>query len=181
MTATSQFEMSAKENDVSPKGIRAIEGLMAGFSRLAERLQQVAQEGGQQTFGGTFTPPGGKPLNGVFGVSVKVGLGEGNQLKVEPFGNVRSDIETGEPLVDEVREPLVDLFDEEDEVLIVAEMPGIEAEEVRAKVDGARLTLSGDGASRKYRKELEVPSGLREEEIRITGRNGIIELRARRS
>src|SRR4051812_26976650 len=108
------------------KGAGAIQGLMNGFTRLLERLEEVSEqvgaagegsgEGVERTFSGTFEPGrmgppglgGPKGLKGVYGVSLKVGLGD-EGLKVEPFGNLRRDEATGEAVVDEVREPLVDV------------------------------------------------------------------------
>ena len=46
------------------------------------------------------------------------------EIKVEPFGNVTKDKESGRTVVHEVREPLVDVFEEDDHVLVIAEMPG---------------------------------------------------------
>jgi HSP20 family protein len=172
-----------KEAPGSKKGLSAIEGLVTGFSRLLERLEQVSKEGGERIYSGTLQPNasvGGKPTKGVFGVSVKVGLGDKNEFKVEPFGNVRSDQATGETLVEDVREPLVDVFDEEGELLIVAEMPGVESDDVRVALDGTRLTLTAERGERKYRKQLDVPADVRSDAIEIRGQNGIIELVARR-
>jgi HSP20 family protein len=40
---------------------------------------------------------------------------------VEPFGNIRRDGKTGEASVQPIREPLVDLFEEGSDVLVVAD------------------------------------------------------------
>ena len=53
-------------------------------------------------------------------------------MKVEPFGNVRKDERTGRATVREVMEPPVDVFEEADHVLVVAEMPGVGAEDVHS-------------------------------------------------
>ncbi len=166
---------SKNDETEAPKGIRAIEGLVAGFSRLVERLEALSREGGEERFEGTIGPTKGKrPMRGMIGLSLKVGgLGGEHELEVQPFGNV------GRDRVEEVREPMVDLFDEEGELMIVAEMPGVEPEDVKVTVDGTRLTLAAERGERKYRKQLEVPAGTRAEEIVVRGQNGIVELRAR--
>jgi HSP20 family protein len=151
-------------------------GLIAGLSRLAERLEQVAREG-EIRGGGPLQGSTKGPMKGVFGWSLKLGLGDKNEFKIEPFGNLRSD-DQGEPHVEEEREPLVDVFDEGNELTIVAEMPGVEAEDVRVSVDGTRLTLSAERGERKYKKQLDVPFAVQVDETR--GQNGIIEVRAHR-
>jgi len=133
-----------KEAPDSKKGLSAIEGLVTGFSRLLERLEQVSKEGGERIYSGD--PPAERHRRseadeGRLWRVGQVGLGDKNEFKVEPFGNVRHDQATGEPLVEDVREPLVDVFDEGGELLIVAEMPGVESEDVRVALDGTRLTL----------------------------------------
>jgi HSP20 family protein len=105
-----------------------------------------------------------------------MGLGGGPDFRVEPFGNVRRDRSTGESVVDEVREPLVDVFDEDDRLLIVAEMPGVEPEDVHVDVVGRRLTLAAERADRKYRKSIEVPEGTRRERLSVSCNNGIVEI-----
>ena len=58
-----------------------------------------------------------KGIKAVYGFSVKLG-GEG-QPRIEPFGNVRTEKGKG-PVVEEVREPMVDVFDEKETVVVVA-------------------------------------------------------------
>jgi HSP20 family protein len=187
--ATIGGSMATKDpGNASPTGKGALEGLMAGFLRLLERVEQISEEGGERVFRGTFPARsssgggGGEPraLKGVYGVSLKVGGLGGDEVKIEPFGNLRRDETTGEPVLEEVREPLVDVFDEPQGVLIVAEMPGVEAEDVRVAVEGARLTLEAERGERRYKKQLDVPAGLRADQVDVHGQNGIIELRARR-
>ncbi len=69
----------------------------------------------------------GKEVKGIYGFTVKVGLGDDGP-RIEPFGNIRKDRESGHTVVQEVREPVVDVFEEEDHVLVVAEMPGVSVE-----------------------------------------------------
>ena len=103
------------------------DGILKGLGDLVEKLSDLAEKGEQFSRTGEFQlGDEGKGLKGVFGFSVKTGLG-GKEVKVEPFGNISKDKATGKSMVHELREPLVDVFEEEDHVLIVAEMPGIEA------------------------------------------------------
>ena len=62
-------------------------------------------------------------------------------------------------MVHELREPLVDVFEEEDHVLIVAEMPGIEGEDVQVEV---RNNIRLDSLGKKGGQEIsqgDTPSG----------------------
>jgi HSP20 family protein len=77
-----------------------------------------------------------------------------------------------------VREPLVDVFEEEDRLLIVAEMPGIEQEDVVVELSDRLLTFSAERGDRKYRKSVEVPANIGRDQLVVSCKNGIIEISA---
>ncbi|MBU0713257.1 Hsp20/alpha crystallin family protein [bacterium] len=114
-----------------------------------------------------------KDLKGIYGFSVKVGLG--GKPTVEPFGNVKSTPKG--PVVDEAREPIVDIFEEENEIQILAEMPGVEEQDVELEINGDILILSAAGSDRKYHKELLLPSQVEPEALSRSHKNGIFEAR----
>lgn len=166
----------------SSKTAGSLGGLLGGLGDLVERLAELAEKGEELSkIGGinlkhTGT---GKDLKGVYGVSFKVGIG-GQGVKVEPFGNVRKDHTTGESVVQEIHEPIVDLFDEEDHVLVIAEMPGIDAEDVEVAIKDDILTLSARTEDRQYFKEVLLPGDFREENVTVSSRNGIVKIRCAR-
>lgn len=153
------------------------EGILSGFTELVEKLGDLAEKGEELRRTGEFTL-GGKPkeIKGVYGFSVKVGLG-GEGVKVEPFGNIRRDEATGQSVVQEIREPMVDLFEEADHVLLLAEMPGIAAEDVRLEVKDDLLTISAEKGDRKYRKEVLLPRPCAREKMTISCNNGVVEIK----
>ncbi|MGI5865251.1 MAG: Hsp20/alpha crystallin family protein [Myxococcales bacterium] len=156
-------------------------GILGGLTDLLGELEKLAETGKELRKTGSFETPGreggSKPAKGVYGFSIKVGAG-GQDFKVEPFGNVRRDKATGRSVVEEVREPLVDIFDEEDRLLVVAEMPGIEQEDVVVDLSDHTLAFSAEHGERKYRKSIEVPEGIRRDQIEVSCKNGIIEISA---
>lgn len=172
-----------------------ISGFLGGVTEFLEKLERLAESGGEISRTGTIPlsgreeGPGGaekrkeasKAPRGVFGFSVKMGLGGGPDFQVEPFGNVRRDRSTGESVVEEVREPLVDVFDEGDRLLIVAEMPGVEPEDIHVGIVGRLLTITAERADRKYRKSIEVPQGTQRDRLSVSCNNGIVEIGVARS
>ena len=109
---------------------------------------------------------------GLFGFSVgQLSTGE---PKVEPFGNIRP-TERG-PAIVEVREPMVDLFEDEDHLLVVAELPGVAERDISYQVRGDVLHISSAG-SRKYEKELSLPVAVDPSAIEATYNNGILQLK----
>ena len=57
----------------------------------------------------------------------------------------------------EQSEPLVDVSDEEEEVVVLAEPSGVEKEDISLYASKDGLTISVDTPQRKYQKELPLP------------------------
>lgn len=195
----------ARENLNTMRG--RIEEILHRLGQLAEG-KDWAEEGqiGQDDETGEA---GGKGLRGVYGFSVRVGATQGGgrpDIRVEPFGTVprgerkgtarasspapgRSPGQAGPPEreqrvpVREVREPLVDVIAEDDGILIVAELPGIATDQLTWTVSDDVLTLSAEasGGARAYQKEVLLPAACTAEGARLSGTNGVIELRLRRA
>jgi HSP20 family protein len=152
-------------------------GIFKGLAGLVERLGELAEKGGELSKTGKIEGTGReKEVKGVYGFSVKVGLG-GEGVSVEPFGNIRRDKTTGEATVQEIREPIVDVFDEKDHVLVVAEMPGVGVDDVLAELKDDILTLSAERGNKKYRKEMLLPGSFEKEKMTVCCNNGIVEIK----
>jgi len=71
----------------------------------------------------------------------------------------------------------MDIFEEENEIQILAEMPGVEEQDVELEIKGDILILSAMGFDRKYLKELLLPSQVESEAHSCSHKNGIFEAR----
>lgn len=154
-------------------------GLFAGLGAVIEQLgtlvEQAEQAGGVVTKSGEFKVGSDQRAKGVYGFSVRTGLGE-KGVKVEPFGNIRRD-EAGKLVaVHEVREPMVDVFDEPGRLLIVAEVPGIEEEDVQLEIHDDILLISTEKGAPRYRKEVLLPASFSSDKLSFQCRNGILEI-----
>jgi len=111
----------------------------------------------------------------VYGYSVKIGP-DGKPI-VREFGNMKPGIkgEEGLPLnLQDQREPLVDVIDEEEEIIVLAELPGVDKEEIQLYVDEHMLTIKVETPERRYRKELSLPDEIEASSSKSTYRNGIL-------
>ena len=109
---------------------------------------------------------------GVYGVSVRRDIG--GIPRVRPFGNIRR-TERG-PIIDEVREPLVDVFDEEEVVLVVAELPGVEEKDIQTEVSGDMLKLSTTTKDRRYAAQVQLPCPIDAGRVESAYKNGVLEI-----
>jgi HSP20 family protein len=169
---------SPRKNDGNEGGLG---GFLGGLGQLIEKLGELAEKGeelkGVKEFGEA------EGLHGVYGFTIKSNLvpdGLGGKVKVEPFGNVRKDDRTGRIRVHEVAEPLVDLFEEPDHVLVVAEMPGVGGDDVTLELNDDLLTIAAESGPKKYRKEVLLPAVFPPGSMTSTCRNGVLEIRLNR-
>ena len=150
-------------------------GILKGFGDLVERLGELSETGEQLSRKGEIHGAG-KEVKGIYGFTVKVGLGD-DRPRIEPFGNIRKDRESGRSVVQEVREPVVDVFEEDDHVLIVAEMPGISVEDVQLTVEDDLLIIAAVHGEKQYRKEVLLSASFPREKMQITCNNGVVEIK----
>jgi len=160
---------------VEEKDTAGLGGLLSGLGTVLEKLNELAETGDALRKSGSFSSADGR-VKGVYGFNIRTGLG-GEGVTVEPFGNVRKDEETGQTVVTEVREPLVDLFDEQDCVLVVAEMPGIAADDVKLDLQDDIVTIAAERGDMKYRREVLLPATFTSDRMGWKCRNGVLEVR----
>jgi len=156
-------------------GKLSLGGLFKGLGNLIELAGKVAEEGGEIRHEKAFTTkgPGGKELNGIFGVSIRTL--EGGRPVFETFGNIKKTAKG--PVVEEVREPIVDLFDEKGYIRLIAEVPGVNEEGMSVELKGDILSLSATGTERRYAKEILLPCPVKETSLQKSFRNGILEIK----
>lgn len=160
-------------------------GIFKGLATLVERLGALAEAGEQISRNAEFKA-GGKEIKGVYGFSVKMGLGkEGSSFKVEPFGNVGRPEESGtargrEAAVHEVREPIVDVFEEDACTLIVVEMPGVAKEDLTVEVEDDIVTIAAERGGKKYHKEILLSAPVNKKKKTVTSNNGVFEIKFRK-
>lgn len=112
----------------------------------------------------------------VYGYSVKIGP-DGEPI-IREFGNIKHGPggEGQPPLnLQDQREPLVDFVEEDNEVKVIAELPGVEKEDIQLFVTRRSLTINVDVPGRRYRKELVLPVDVDESSARSKYVNGVLE------
>lgn len=153
-------------------------GMFKGMGNLVDLVSRMAEEGQDEVSrAGSFEAHGGE-VKGVYGLSVRLGLG-GNPV-VEEFGNLRST--ASGPAVSDSREPLVDVLDEVEQIVVIVEVPGVEERDIHTDVRGSVLTISAATGRRKYSKEVALPAAVDPASVAISYLNGVLEVRlAKRS
>ena len=169
--------MKKKKDEMFTFGL---DGILGGLANLVDKLNGLAIKGEELSKSGEFKVEGSnKDAKGICGFSIKVGIGEkGEGVKIEPFGNIHKDEETGQTVVHEIREPVVDVLEEKGHTLVVVEMPGIGAKDVELDVKDDLLTIYAEKGKTKYRKEgIRLPHSYPKEKMTVSCNNGIIEIK----
>ena len=169
--------MAKERKDTSASFGPGLGGLFKGMGGLLDLVSKMAADGKEeQTMSGESEALGGK-AKAVYGISIRLGLG--GKPVIEQFGNVRA-TETGAEVA-EVREPLVDVMDEGDRLVVIAELPGVEADDIQVDIKDDVLILSAEGKHRKYSKEILLPALVEAEAMERSFKNGILEIRLNRT
>ena len=93
----------------------------------------------------------------------------------------------------EITTPAVDLYEEKDDIVVKAELPGMEKDNIEVNLSDNRLTIKGEKKKEEevqkegyYRSErsygsfvrtLELPSEVQTEKVKAAFKNGVLEIR----
>ena len=177
-----------KETDRAREELKALEdlplvgGLVKGLGKFIDLAEKVEEAGGEIKRRGEIR--GREGVRGIYGFSIRTGIGE--RPKIQTFGNIKAvrEREKAKPefKITETREPIVDVFDEKDHILVVAELPGINEKEIKTSLKGDILILeAGEEGKRKYYKEVLLPSKVNAETEERTYKNGILEIKFKKA
>ena len=125
------------------------------------REMESMQEQGDRASGGPF----------FYGFSMSQRPGE--EPEIREFGNIhqgKDQYEIGE------RKPLIDVFDNDKSVQVVAEVPGIEKEDVHLDIEGRELEIKAARGDRKYHEVVELPADVDIDSAKASYKNGVLEI-----
>jgi len=142
-------------------------GLLKGLGNFMQTVSEVLDEDEQGNGihkSGEFSLERSNQAHSLYGV--RLNMNESGLPKIEQFGTVPGS---------DLREPVVDVFDEESIIRIIAEMPGIEGDDVKTDLEENVLTLRAERNDRKYATEITIPAPVKDT-IKISCRTGLVEI-----
>ncbi len=145
------------KKDTGTPDIENINGFIGKFLEEANRnFSQVA------------TPS--EPV--VFGFNIRIG--ENGVPVVENFGNIKST--SSEVQLAETREPLIDVIERGDELIVMAEMPGVRKDSIELSLKGDTLEIGAFDGGRSYHKSVKLPYKVNPKNFRHGYNNGVLEV-----
>jgi HSP20 family protein len=164
------------QNQNSDFDLFGLGSLFKGIEKLVDLADKLEEKGGVSSEGEINLDHLKKGMKGVYGFTINTA--GGGSPKVKTFGNIKKTPEG--PKVDEEREPLTDIFDEKDEIVVIAEMPGIEYNDITIDLNEDILEFSAVNKNRKYRKELLLSVKVSKQNLSHKFTNGILEIRIKK-
>lgn len=148
-------------------------GLVEGMEKLFDIANRLKEAGGEVVKEGEIDLSKiKKGMKAMYGISLKGTIG-GKPI-IETFGNVKHTpkgaVVTGD------REPIVDVFDEKDSVVVVAEMPGIQKEDIKLELKENTMDISAKSADRSYKKKVAIPKGTKGEISEYSYQSGLLKV-----
>lgn len=146
--------------------------IFKGLGSLLETVQKMNARGcNELSKVSEFGSSGTKGLKGAYGFRIRVGgLGEHT---VQSFGNLQTN--DGKCEFVESWEPIVDVFDEGNCILVVVELPGVDSDHLQLDVVNGFLIIKASGP-RYYSREVALPCAVDEDKTRSVFKNGILEI-----
>jgi len=161
-----------------PWGYPDIDEMMREMERaFSEQFKDFEKELPKNLVRESRTPEGEvKKEIGPFVYGYSVTIGPDGKPVVREFGNVRSGEDRPLKAIQDKREPLVDVISSGTDVRVIAEMPGVNKEDINVTVNEKAMTISVDREDRGYYKKLELPGIVDPKGARSTYNNGILEV-----
>ena len=107
----------------------------------------------------------GKPI--VYGFRISVG--PDGIPKIQTFGNVKGP----KPKPSDVFEPTVDMYEQDDKITVVVEIPGASRDSIKIKAKEDELYVEAEG-ERKYAKRIKLPAKVDVKSAKAKFKNGIL-------
>lgn len=144
---------------------------------FSDQFKEIETKAPKELIREYTTPEGGKvrqigPI--VYGYSMT--MGPDGKPHIKEFGNVRPSAMGTSPILSGEREPLVDITTTDNEVKVVAEMPGVKKESIKVNAYDSSVEIIADDPQRKYHEVVDLPAEADIESATSKYNNGILEI-----
>lgn len=161
-------------------GFRDIDEIFREMEEMMEReFEELSKRAPKGLIRERTLPDGTKMKSwGPFVYGYSVTVGPDGKPQVREFGNIKPGATLGRPRISirEQREPLVDILETNGEIRVIAELPGVEKEDIKLYGTENSLTISVDTPQRKYHKEVELPAKIDPKQAESSYKNGVLDV-----
>jgi HSP20 family protein len=115
--------------------------------------------------------------NRVQGFSIKIG--PDGKPRIQKFNNRQP--QRNEPKIGDDPEPLVDLIEEGETLVVLAALPGVKKDDIDLRITENCLTVSVDTADLEWYNEFKLPTKVDPQSARASYKNGVLEVKVKKS
>ncbi len=151
------------------------------FEKMIKNLPPELQKLSPEEIMKEFTKKGSKfgffPMTYGFNINI----GKDGKPTIDSFGNIKPKPYSGKPEVNSKREPLIEVNEEEDHIIVIAEMPGVDRDDIELKATSHSLTIATKkNANMQYHKEVDFSTAINSDVAKARYVNGILEVRLKK-
>jgi HSP20 family protein len=110
------------------------------------------------------------------GFSVKIG--PDGKPKIQEFNSRQP--QQPESEVSDDPEPLVDIIEEGETVVVLVALPGVDKDDIDLRITGDTLTFSVDAVDFEWYDELKLPARVNPKSVRASYKNGVLEIKVKK-
>ncbi len=137
------------------------------FREMIEEIIEEMKEGLESG----EVPEKDNPL--VFGFSFKVD--QEGEPTIEEFGNIKS--KDGKTVVNTEREPLVNILEEKNNIILTVELPGVQKENIVVEtIDPYTIEIRTNNSEKNFYKKVSLHGPVKKSKSKASFNNGILEI-----
>ena len=182
--AENESNKDPKENVADLSAMLGMGGFLDGVSNLISKFGDLAERGETLRKSMGDTESAAKPIRTSGGFTVRFGGlkgDDGESASVRPMNTrpaAKSESKSeAKPVVPKERTANVELFEEEDHLLLLAEMPGVASTDVSLNFEDKTLFLQGTSPTAQFKAQIDLPKVFTSEQVAINANNGVVEIR----
>jgi len=161
------------------KIIPGLGGLVKSLAKspaFKERLKEIDKEVEQRIKEAPLKRTQDRPSNIPGGIPPGA-KGSGTGFRGKPFVKQKSQAPPSSPSIPQDKP--VDIFDEKDHIKVIAEIPGVQEEDIKVDLVKDNLAISVDIPDRKYTQEVKLPCEPKGK-VEKSYKNGILEVKIKK-
>jgi HSP20 family protein len=140
-----------------------------------EKLGDLIDENMQKAIG---NPSKDTPTKRKNSKTFSVKIGPDRKPKIREF-NVSQPLQAESEVSDDL-EPLVDILDEGETVVVLAALPGVNKDDIDLRLTEKSLTFSVDAVEFEWYDELRLPARVNPKSARASYKNGVLEIKVKK-
>ena len=120
-------------------------------------------------------------LNSPIMYGFNINLNKDGKPTINSFGNIKTKPYSDKPEVQKAREPLTEVDEEEDQIVVICEMPGVDRDDIELEATSDSLIISTkEKANIHYYKKIKLTSAINSDVAKARYTNGILEVRLKK-